>query len=273
VHIEARAASPAAVEALLALPVDAVGIGQEGCLAKLPDRDTLRTLAERVRTAGKDVTIVLPAAWERGADAVLDAALAVAEDGPTTVTANDFGTMVSLHQAAPAHTTVAAGLALTQVRVHAADGTTPSAGSAEVDSASLNLLTGMGVRTAEVDSTADTTGLHGWRVRQVLGAVPLGWARSCPTARHHDLAPPDCVDRCDTPIMITAHQRWVLNHGQREALPVTARRSQPTMTVFGNGVYLATPADPTGAHDVVVDTRFTTAAELSDLVGALAASR
>lgn len=270
-HIEARTTTPASLDALLDLPVDAIGLGQEGCAAKLPDSTTLRRAADRIRATGRDVTVVLPAAWQRSAEALVTTAVAVAGDGPVTLSVNDIGTLLALAGTVPEHTTLTAGLALTQVRVHSATEAPHQAGTADVDIAGLEVLSVHGVSTAEIDSTALVGDeLADWRLRRVLGAVPLGWSRSCPTARHHQLAPPDCTHTCDTPITITAHQRWVLNHGHHEAIPVADRGRQPTLTVFGNGVYLPTDTTvPVDATDVVLDTRFVPTADLPDLLGAL----
>ena len=275
-HIEARMTTTAHLEAVLALPVDSVGIGQEGCVAKLPDTTSLRRGAERIRSAGRAVTIVLPAAWQRGAATVVAAGLAVAGDGPVTLSVNDIGTLLALAEAAPAHAQLAAGLALTQVRAHKGADGLDEPGQAILDIAGLAALGAHGVRTAEIDASApdqEAGDLAGWRFRRLLSVVPLGWARSCPTARHYQLAPPACVACCDEAITITATQRWVLNHGHRESIAIADRARQPTLTVFGNTVYLRASAavdDAPVGHDVILDTRFIS---LSDLPARLAALR
>ena len=66
--IEIRLATVDRLGEALALPADAIGIGQEGCLTKLPTTDELRQAAAEVRAAGRAVVVVAPIAWPRTAD-------------------------------------------------------------------------------------------------------------------------------------------------------------------------------------------------------------
>ncbi|HYQ67831.1 hypothetical protein [Actinophytocola sp.] len=252
--IEIRLSTVDRLDEALALPATAVGLGQEGCLTKLPISDELRSAADRVRRAGREVVVVAPVAWPRTADELLERLLAVLGDGPTTIAVNDIGTALALS----GHPLVA-GLGLTRSRPHSAnqkDGTPPRAG---IDAALMDLL---GVRAIEVDTDTDVTGAR-WPVRQLVDAVPVGYGRSCPTARRHGTGPPDCRTLCDEPFHLTANARWQLNHGHREPLP--AGLAPPRLTVWGNAVYQPATADPVADYRII-DARWHTPEALAAAV-------
>jgi hypothetical protein len=239
VTIEVRLTTPDRLAEALDTGADAIGLGQEGCLTKLPSTDELRAAADRIRAAGRTVVVVAPIAWPRTAGELHRRLLAVAADGPTTVTVNDLGTALTM--AGAEDCTLVAGLGLTRSRPHSADqknGTPPKAG---VDTALLAALADHGVTAVEVDTDTEITGDHA--VRQLVDAVPVGYGRSCPTARQHRTGPPDCRALCDTPFHLTTNSRWQLNHGHREPLPATV--TAPTLTVWGNAVYRTATAEST----------------------------
>ncbi|MFC8824261.1 hypothetical protein ACFT9I_02765 [Streptomyces sp. NPDC057137] len=269
-QVEVRLTTLERLDEILGLGVDAVSIGQEGCAAKLPDTELLRAAAERIRTAGARAGVVLPAAWQRTAAQLVHTAGALAGDGPLTLTVNDLGTLATL-AAEPAHgRELAAGLALFPGRPHdAAEAPRGPLEAAVYEDAFLQELEVFGVRVLEAEAAAVVAVRNGWRVRRLADVTPLAWARSCPTARHHQLAVPDCVTTCDTPTALTANQRWQLGHGHREPVPVADRPSQVPLTVFGNAVYAHSTADPPAGADVVIDARFHTPQALARRVGAV----
>jgi len=240
--IEIRLSTVDRLDEVLALPAGAIGIGQEGCLTKLPTTDELRAAADRVRRAGREVVVVAPVAWPRTADELLARLLAVLGDGPTTIAVNDVGTALSL---VGQDCALVAGLGLTRSRPHSAnikDGTPPAA---TVDAALMDLLA---VRAIELDTDTEVTPGR-WQVRQLVDAVPVGYGRSCPTARHHRTGPPDCRTLCDEPFQLAVNARWQLNHGHREPLP--AGVAPPRFTVWGNAVYRAATAEPVADYRII----------------------
>ncbi|GAA3032601.1 hypothetical protein [Actinokineospora globicatena] len=249
---------------VLRLPVDAVGLGQEGCLTKAPDLDVLRRAADAVRDAGKQVVVVSPIAWPRTADTVVERAMAVLGDGPTTVTVNDLGTAIALSGSG---CTLVAGLGLTRQRAHngAVAATGPVAPVIDVA-----LVDTLGIDQVEVDLDMQLAGIAAHRVRQVLDAVPVAFGRSCPTARHARTGPPDCRPLCDAPRTITAASRWKLVHGHREPLPTGTRALE--LTVWGNGVYQRTTGSPVTDYQII-DARWHPGAALAERVTALRAAR
>jgi hypothetical protein len=244
---ELRLSTVDRLDEALASPADAVGLGQEGCLAKLPAADELRRAADRVRAAGRTVVVVAPIAWPRTADALRDRLLAVAGDGPTTVAANDIGTALAV--ARLPGTTVVAGLGLTRSRPHSADPAHPAPLRATVDAGLMTVLATHGVTAVEVDTDTDLGAENPWEVRQFVDAVPVGYGRSCPTARREKTGPPDCRSLCDTPYRITANARWQLGHGHREPLPAGTR--EDALTVWGNAVYRPATAEPTCDYRII----------------------
>lgn len=261
--VEIRLTTPDRLDEALTLPADAIGMGQEGCLTKLPSTDTLCTVAERVRAAGRDFVLVAPIAWPTTADELLQRLLTVATDGPVTITVNDIGAAVALAAARPAGTVLIAGLGLTRARAHSAnpDDSAPLAPAA--DTALLDLLHSHGVTGAELDTDTSVPAATAWQVRQYVDAVPAGFGRSCPTARHHRTGPPGCQPLCDTPYTISAHQRWQLNHGHREPVPAGTR--SPALTVWGNAVYQQAHTAPTAGYRII-DARWHTPDALADVV-------
>lgn len=259
--IEVRLTTPARLAEVLDSGADAVGIGQEGCLTKLPSTDELRAVAEQVRAAGRAVVVVAPIAWPRTAGELHRRLLEVAADGPTTVTVNDLGTAMTM--AGVDGCTLVAGLGLTRSRPHSAHPKDGSPPKACVDTNLLAVLADHGVTAVEVDTDTDVSG-H-WQVRQLVDAVPVGYGRSCPTARRHKTGPPDCRSLCDTPIQITTNARWQLNHGHREPLPATV--AAPTLTVWGNAVYQPATAAATSDYRIV-DVRWHTPESLATTVSA-----
>ncbi|WDZ82840.1 hypothetical protein [Micromonospora cathayae] len=259
--VEIRLTTPARLAEALASPVDAIGLGQEGCLTKLPDTDTLRAAAAQIRAAGRTVVLVAPVAWPRTADELLARIRAVTADGPTTVAVNDASTALALADR-PADCTLVAGLGLTRARPHSAHPDRAGAPPATVDTALLAVLRPAAV---EVDADTDVTAAvaEGWPVRRYVDAVPVGYGRSCPTARRHHSGPPDCRPLCDTPYTIRAHQRWQLNHGHREPLP--AGVTPPVLTVWGNAVYQPATG-PTTADYHIIDARWHTPEALAAAV-------
>ncbi|TXL83700.1 hypothetical protein [Streptomyces sp. IB2014 016-6] len=268
--VEVRLTTLERLDEILGLGVDAVSIGQEGCAAKLPGTDLLRSAAERIRNAGARTGVVLPAAWQRTAAQLMDAAELLAGDGPLTLTVNDLGTLATLAAEPVPGRELAAGLALFPGRPHDA-GEEPRGPleSAVYEDAFLQELESLGVRVLEAEAGAVVAVRDGWQVRRLADVTPLAWARSCPTARHHQLAVPDCVTTCDTPTALTANQRWQLGHGHREPVPVADRPSQVPLTVFGNAVYARSTAVLPAGADVVIDARFHTPQALAERVSAV----
>ncbi|MEV1330434.1 hypothetical protein AB0J20_12760 [Micromonospora costi] len=261
--VEIRLTTPARLDEALSLPADAVALGQEGCLAKLPGTDELRAAASRIRDAGRALVLVAPIGWPRTAELLLARLLAVANDGPTSVAVNDVGTALALAAARPADCALVAGLGLTRARPHSAHPDRPVAPPATLDTALLATLQPHGISAVEVDADTDLTASDPWQVRQLVDAVPVAYGRSCPTARHHRTGPPDCRPLCDTPYTIRPHQRWQLNHGHREPLP--AGTPQPALTVWGNGVYQPANSAASAAYRIV-DARWHTPDSLATTV-------
>ncbi|OEJ30207.1 hypothetical protein [Streptomyces subrutilus] len=267
--VDIRLTTPARLTEVLALDIDAVSIGQEGCHHKLPDTDTLRHALDRIRTAGLRAGLVLPTAWQRHATTLADTALTVAKDGPLACTVNDLGTLAHLAAQAPAGCELALGLALRPGRAHdAAEQPRRPDEPTVYDEAFLTEYAAFGVRVLEADPAAVVHAPAGWRVRRLADVTPVAWARACPTARHHQLTPPHCATACDTPVRLTATHRWQLGHGHREPVPVADRPHQPHLTVYGNTAYAqaatpADPADPAASAEVIVDARFHTPQQLA----------
>lgn len=264
--VEIRLTTPARLDEALALPADAIGIGQEGCLAKLPDIDTLRAAADRIRTAGRAFVLIAPVAWPRTADQLLDRLLTAAAGGPTTITVNDLGTAIAVAAARPSDCTVVAGLGLTRARPHSGNPDDSTPPPAPVDTASLNVLAAHGITGVELDTDTTDPGDDRWQVRQYVDAVPVGYGRSCPTARHHQTGPPGCQPLCDTAYTIGANQRWRLVHGHRE--PVPAGTARPILTIWGNAVYQPAVTAPTAGYRII-DARWHTPDALAAAVIAL----
>jgi hypothetical protein len=257
--IEIRLSTLDRLDEALALRAGAIGLGQEGCLTKLPTTDALRAAAEQVRAAGREVVVVAPIAWPRTADDLHDRLRAVAGDGPTTIAANDLGTALTF---AGTDCTVVAGLGLTRATPSSADPKDGTPPPSELDTSLLSILGAQGVSAVETDTDTaipDTT----WQIRQLVDAVPVAYGRSCPTARHHRTGPPDCQSLCDTSFRLTPNARWSLNHGHREPLP--AGMSSRTLTVWGNAVYRDTTAAPTAGYRIL-DARWHTAESLAAAV-------
>ncbi|MEV7205314.1 MULTISPECIES: hypothetical protein [unclassified Streptomyces] len=252
--VEVRLPTADRLEEVLRLPVDAVSIGQEGCAAKLPARDTLRQAVDRITATGRRAGLVLPAAWERTGAQLVDLAADLARRVPLALTVNDLGTAAAL---AGSGRELAAGLALMPGRPHdAAQAPRRPLQPPVFEDAYLQELEGFGIRTLEADAAADVPDRPGWQVRRLIDVAPLAWARSCPTARHHQLAPPHCADACDEPIDMVATHRWQLGHGHREPIPVADRPAQVPLIVYGNAVYATTPTAHAGDNYVIIDARF-----------------
>lgn len=266
-NVEVRLTTLKRLDEALSLPCEAIGLGQEGCVAKLPEATALRAAADRVRNAGRDVVVVAPIAWPSNADALLASVRAVLADGPTTIAVNDIGTLIALTGDGNRDARFVAGLGLTRGRPHSSDPRNAEPPQPQLDTALLRVLERHGVDGVEVDCDTVPGGLgDGWQLRQLVGVTPVGYARSCPTARHHGTGPPDCVDCCDTPFEITANSRWQLGHGHREPLPARTRPS--TMTVWGNAIYEPTTVTPTAGYRIV-EARWHAPEQLADTVAGL----
>ncbi|MFE1961506.1 hypothetical protein [Streptomyces sp. NPDC059479] len=271
--VEVRLSTPDRLDEVLGLPVDAVSIGQEGCVANLPGTAALREAADRIRAAGLRAGVVLPAAWQRHSARLADLAATLVGDGPLTLTVNDLGTLATLASAPVPGRELAIGLALVPGRPYdAGDTSRIPLEPALYDNAFLREVEVFGVRTVEAEAAAVVAEREGLRVRRLADVIPLAWARSCPTARQHGLAPPDCTAACDTPTTMVATHRWQLGHGHREPIPVGDRSRQEPLTVYGNAVYSAatatTTATPTDG-DVILDARFYTPEALAERIGGL----
>ncbi|MEV0781230.1 hypothetical protein ACIBLA_33030 [Streptomyces sp. NPDC050433] len=268
--VEIRLTTPARLTEVLDLPVDAVSIGQEGCAAKLPEPAVLREAVGRVRAAGLRAGLVLPAGWQRGAADLVTLTTALAEDGPLTVSVNDLGTLAVLAARSLPNCELAVGLALFPGRPHhSAEAPRGPLEAAVYEDGYLAELEEFGVRILETDADAVVPERPGWSTRRLADVTPVAWARSCPTARHHQQAPPDCHTLCDTPTSLVAAQRWQLGHGHREPIPVADRPRQVPLTVYGNAVYAtSTTATPQG-DDVIIDARFHAPDALADRITTL----
>jgi hypothetical protein len=265
--VEVRLTTPGRLGEVLGLPVDAVSIGQEGCAAKLPEENTLHEAMDRIRQAGLRAGVVLPAAWQRTSTSLVDLARDLAEQGPLTVTVNDFGTAAALTAAG---CELAAGLALMPGRPH--DAAQAPRGPLEepvFEEAYLHELEVFGITALESEAAALVPEKSRLTIRRLLDVTPLAWARSCPTARHHQLAPPHCASACDRPTDMLATHRWQLGHGHREPIPVADRPAQVPLTVYGNAVYAGTPTSARPTGDVILDARFYTPDQLATRVTSL----
>ncbi|GAA1933539.1 hypothetical protein GCM10009716_45950 [Streptomyces sodiiphilus] len=268
-RVEIRLATPERLEEVLALPVDAVSFGQEGCWTKLPSRAELRAAAEAVRGAGRQAGVVLPAAWQRTAEPIAELGAALAGDGPVSLTVNDPGTLAVLAGTPAGEAGLCIGLALSPGRPHAV-GPSPRSPSepAVYEDGFLEELETFPARVLEADAGALVPERPGWRVRRMLDVVPVAWSRSCPTARHHGLPLPGCRSACDTPLTVTAATRWQLGHGHRAPVAVADRRHQEVLTVLGNAVYVPAPPEAPVFPDVIIDARFHPPAALAERVTA-----
>ncbi|WP_186780075.1 hypothetical protein [Streptomyces salinarius] len=252
--VEVRLTTTARLKEVLSLPVDAVSIGQEGCAAKLPDTYTLHQAVDRITGTGRRAGLVLPAAWQRTGAQLVAVSRNLAQQGPLTVTVNDLGTAAGLSGSG---CELAAGLALMPGRPHnAADAARRPLQPPVFEDAYLQELEGVGIHTLEAEAAAVVPARPGWWVRRLIDVTPLAWARACPTARRHQLAPPHCTGVCDQPVDVVATHRWQLGHGHREPIPVADRPAQVPLTVYGNAVYAATPTAHAGDNDVIIDARF-----------------
>ncbi|MFC0598279.1 hypothetical protein [Streptomyces palmae] len=268
--VEVRLSTPDRLDEVLGLAVDAISIGQEGCAAKLPDAAALGPALERVRGAGLRAGLVLPAAWQRGAEALVELAVGLARHGALTVTVNDLGTLAALAAVDLPDCELAVGLALLPGRPHdAAENPRSVLEPIVYEPAFLGELEGLGPRVLEADPTAVVPREAHWRIRRLTDAVPLAWARSCPTARHHRLPLTACRSACDTPLAISATHRWQLGHGHLEPIAVADRPHQPPLTVYGNAVYATAPAAPAPGGEVIVDARFHPRTALAERVAVL----
>ncbi|MFJ8670131.1 hypothetical protein [Streptomyces sp. NPDC093600] len=265
--VEVRLTTPGRLDEVLGLPVDAVSIGQEGCAAKLPDEYALRQAMDRIRRAGLRAGVVLPAAWQRTGTRLVGLARDLAGHGPLTMTVNDLGTAAALDAAG---CELAAGLALMPGRPHDA-AQAPRAPLEEpvFEEAYLHELAAFGITALESEAAARVPEKSSLTVRRLLDVTPLAWARSCPTARHHQLAQPDCASTCDRPTDMVATHRWQLGHGHREPIPVAERSAQVPLTVYGNAVYAGTPTTAPPAGGVIIDARFYTPEQLATRVTSL----
>lgn len=267
VKVEVRLTTLQRLDEALSLPCDAVGLGQEGCVAKLPGTAALRVAADRVRDAGREVVVVAPVAWPGNADALLAHVRAVVADGPATIAVNDIGTLLALAGDGNPHARFVAGFGLTRGRPHSSDPRNAEPPQPQLDTALLRVLERHGVDGVEVDCDTITDDFDDvWQLRQLSGVTPVGYARSCPTARHHRTGPPDCMSCCDTPFEIAANSRWQLGHGHREPLPAGTRPR--AMTVWGNAVYQPATVRPTAGYRIV-EARWHTREQLADTVGEL----
>ncbi|MGX1115742.1 hypothetical protein RKD37_001105 [Streptomyces ambofaciens] len=262
--VEVRLTTADRLEEVLRLPVDAVSIGQEGCAAKLPDAATLRDAVARITGAGLRAGLALPAAWQRTGPCLADLTAGLAKQYPLTVTVNDLGTAALLGDT---DCELVAGLALMPGRPHdTAQAPRSPLEKPVFEEAYLHELALFNITVLESEAHAVVLDTSSLTVRRLLDVTPLAWARSCPTARHHQLAPPDCASTCDTPTDMVATHRWQLGHGHREPIPVADRPAQVPLTVYGNAVYASTPTTAPPAGDVIVDARFYTPGQLATRV-------
>lgn len=289
-RIELRLTNTERLHEALAAPVDSIGIGQEGCPHRLPEPDELRRAADTIRSADRSFTLVLPQAWERFADQLVDTAVALASDGPTTVIANDMGTLIALSSLGlPAHATLAVGQGLvfgyaqSPLAAQWFSGERPEVAATLAvaniaDDPTLDLLAGLDVAAIETDSaTAAATPPgaftdRGFEIRTVLDAAVVGIARACPTARHRDVRPEEgCRDVCEEGIYrLQATEKWRLGDGHREPMSRSARQAVGILDVSGNVVYRPVDQPAPDFTDVaVVDVRWHNSDQLRESVTAL----
>lgn len=248
--IEVRLSTPERLPEALASGADVVGLGQEGCLFKLPAERELRDAAEQVRESGLACTVIAPIAWPRTAPQLVRLMRCLVQDGPVTIAVNDTSTFLDLAADVPPTARLVAGLALTRAQPASADLSGERRPEPVLDTASLELMGGEALTGVEVDTDTPLPERdRPWQIRQLLEIAPVGYARSCPTARDHALAPPDCRSSCDIPYEITPNQRWRLNDGHREPLPVATVR--PTLQVWGNTVYRPTHHEATVSYRII----------------------
>lgn len=269
--VEIRLTTPARLSEVLAVPSAAVGIGQEGCLDKLPSAGVLADAARRIRDSGRRPVLVAPIAWPRTIHELTTRLRAIAREGPVTITVNDLGTARALTAEPLPGTVLVAGQGLTRARPHSGDPDGQGPHRPVLDLSLLSVLAAWGITCAEVDTTITESDLGaaaaaGLELRQVADAVAVGFARSCPTARHHRTGPPGCQSLCDVPYHLRTEQRWKINHGHREPLP--AGTSRPELTVWGNGVYQVAATGPSTDYRIV-DARWHTPQSLATAVRTL----
>ena len=286
-RVELRLTTDDHLQDAVTAPVDAVGIGQEGCPHRLPSLPEIRRAARVIRDAGHDFSVVLPQAWERFAAEMLDVAVRVAAEGPVTLVVNDMGTLVGLAEAAlPAHVTVAVGQGLVYgyaqspladrwLSAEAPERVGQLAAANITDGATLDILTGLGVTAVELDAATaaatDPTSLtrRGFLIRTIADAAVVGISRACPVARHHGVeASQNCRQLCDAGVYrLQATSSWRLVDGHRDAMSKSAREAAGTLLVSGNIVYRRIDAAPPAHADVVVvDARWHAGGDLESAI-------
>jgi hypothetical protein len=211
--IEIRTADSSKIDTLLGLLEEfgvKIGLGSECCVHKLPTLEQVKTAASRL----DDLTVITPITPQKHFDWIMEYINGL----PATVrlVVNDVGVLYSLHENGMLERfcPVIAGRGIVHTSEacpwvdHLLRDETELIKQAFLQtnlnySRTLNFFKGLGISGMETDmaprtvKAAVSTGLP---VAAHAEYIAVSYARSCHTARFYNEQPPECTQRCNSPI-------------------------------------------------------------------------
>lgn len=283
--IELKLTTPERLVECLALPATRISMGHDACPHKLPTVGELRRVAEQVRRAGRRFGLVLPIAYESFQQQLVERVETLRADGPVDIVVNDWGTLLRVadrRTEAEGRLGVGVGLSFSneyQPGVHQQNGKIQQAllCNSLWDPDLVPLLERCSVSEVQLSTLAadvassELLRAKGFRITSVMDHVAVAFSRSCHTARHRGLSPPDCRAACDGAYQLSVAQRWRLFDNQYSPIQLRTRSALPTLKVFGNVVYRKVESDacPTHADYCSLDVRFYSVDDLARRTAAL----
>lgn len=240
--IELRLSDATQIEDALALDVDAISLGSDGCPHKVPDADALRRARERVVSAGRQFKVVTPMVprnhYDRMVNLIRDLA---AWDLPLDIVVNDYGLLYGTQDVwGTSKLRPIAGITMSLSRsriVHGntiADGYVKGLTEAGRPKETIDLYKWIVEVTNQnsmqcrlrVDLLRDRFHVIGTEAVLAAAAIPsftrirdLGLqvsacagriiatiSRACPTARYYKVSPPACAGRCNAVSTLTVRE-------------------------------------------------------------------
>lgn len=277
--IEVRVTDLIQLEMAIAAGADIIGIGDEGCVHRLPGREPLKELVVEAIRNNKRFRLVTPFATQASIEQILAAIRQVEDQAgllPTVV--NSHGVLWRLKKERLTHPLILGitfsnsaeqvawrEVCFTEERKevklvmyqHPLNQRDKIYYYREfgVIGAAVNPLPGALASVAAMEA-------KGWNSFIIhVDAINIGISRSCHTARHYGLKPPDCRVACNRPLTLTIGHYLSKMGAQLEFSPSDAAMRQviPSFTAWGNMLFRPTEDRalplPSADHVLAIEAR------------------
>jgi len=267
---------------------DIIGVGDEGCVYKLPSPDDLPDIVDKVEETGLEFRLVTPFVPQSHFKYVFSLIQKLSElKNHVNIVINDYGLLHASQRLNIRNPHFIIGHFLSAT--HEASPWFELMVSQEsefvknicaqnfLNDSHLNtFLKRLGVVGIEAECLPNEVKslqeIHerGLYIGLLLDFVPVTFSRVCHTSRFYRLHPPKCRTKCNSPLVlqITHYREWWIPRAEFKEISYELRQRIPKLYVYGNIVYRKSPIKLNKKLDfvdyVILDVKFYSLKELSE---------